>query len=67
MTEEQAKAKSVAEAASVLQLFKDKLGVDDEVAQILAEEGFTSVEEIAYFHCKKCWKLKVSIKRWQKH
>lgn len=48
MTETQAKAKSSAEAESVLQLFKDKLGVDDEVAQILTEEGFTSLEEIAY-------------------
>lgn len=48
MTEEQAKSKSAKEAEGVLQFFKDKLGVDDEVAQILAEEGFTSLEEIAY-------------------
>ena len=48
MTEDQAKAKSAAEEENVLQLFKDKLGVDEDVAQILAEEGFTSLEEIAY-------------------
>ena len=48
MTENQAKEKSVAEAETVLQLFKERLGVDDDIAQILAEEGFTSLEEIAY-------------------
>lgn len=48
MTEAQAKAKSAKEAESVLEFFKDKLGVDDDIAQILAEEGFTTLEEIAY-------------------
>ncbi len=48
MTETQAKAKSAKEAESVLELFKEKLGVDDDVAQILTQEGFTSIEEIAY-------------------
>ncbi len=48
MTEEQARAQSMNEAEGNLQLFKDKLGVDDEMAEILAEEGFTSLEEIAY-------------------
>jgi N utilization substance protein A len=48
MSEEQARAKSATEAESHLQLFKDQLSVDDEVAQALAEEGFTSLEEIAY-------------------
>lgn len=48
MTETQAKAKTAAEEETVLSLFKDKLGVDDEVAQMLAGEGFTSLEEIAY-------------------
>ncbi len=48
MTEDQAKAKSVAESETVLELFKEKLGIDDEIAQILTEEGFTSIEEIAY-------------------
>lgn len=48
MTEAQAKAKTVAEEGSVLELFKEKLGVDDDVAQVLASEGFSSLEEIAY-------------------
>ncbi|MEO8401927.1 MAG: transcription termination factor NusA [Gammaproteobacteria bacterium] len=48
MTEGQAKEKSAAEEQNVLQLFIEKLGVDEEIAQILTEEGFTSLEEIAY-------------------
>ncbi len=48
MTEEQAKTKSAKEAEGNLELFKNKLGVDDDIAEILAEEGFTSLEEIAY-------------------
>ncbi len=48
MTEVQAKEKSAAEEENVLELFKDKLGIDDDIAQVLAEEGFTSLEEIAY-------------------
>ncbi|EKD72682.1 MAG: hypothetical protein ACD_45C00613G0008 [uncultured bacterium] len=48
MTEDQAKAKSAAEEENVVQLFKEKLGVDDDIAKILTEEGFASLEEIAY-------------------
>lgn len=48
MTEEQAKTKAEAEDQKVVELFKEKLGVDDEIAQILASEGFSSLEEIAY-------------------
>jgi N utilization substance protein A len=48
MTETQAKAKTAAEEESVLTLFTDKLAVDEDIAQILAAEGFTSLEEIAY-------------------
>jgi N utilization substance protein A len=48
LTETQAQAKTAAEEETVLTLFKDKLGVDDEVAQVLAGEGFSSLEEIAY-------------------
>ena len=29
-------------------LFMDKLGLDEEFAQILVDEGFTSLEEVAY-------------------
>ncbi len=48
MTEEEAQAKSAAEGEKVLKLFEEKLGVDAAVAEILANEGFSSLEEIAY-------------------
>lgn len=48
MSEEQAKEKSVAEEQSIAQLFKDKLSVDEDIAQILSSEGFSTLEEIAY-------------------
>lgn len=48
MSEGQAKAKTEAEEESVLNLFKEGLGVDDEIAQFLISEGFTTLEEIAY-------------------
>lgn len=48
MTEADAEAKSAAEGEKVLMLFQDKLGVDADVAGVLVNEGFTSLEEIAY-------------------
>lgn len=48
MTEAQAKEKSDVESQTIQQLFITQLGVDDEIAGILADEGFTSLEEIAY-------------------
>lgn len=48
MTENQAKEKSAAEVENILELFKEKLGVDEDIAKVLTEEGFTSLEEIAY-------------------
>ena len=48
MSETQADEKNETEAARVLQRFKDQLDVDDEVATILVQEGFTGVEEVAY-------------------
>jgi N utilization substance protein A len=44
----QAEEKSENEARVTLELFKDQLDVDEEVAMILVQEGFTSVEEVAY-------------------
>ena len=43
-----AEEKSEAEALKIKQLFVDQLDVDDDIAIILVEEGFNSVEEIAY-------------------
>jgi len=48
MSEEQAQEKSEAEAQEFIQRFMKELDVDEEVAAILVQEGFTSVEEIAY-------------------
>ncbi len=48
MTEVQADEKGEKEAERILQVFRDQLAVDDEVATILQQEGFTSIEEVAY-------------------
>jgi len=48
MTENEAEQKSEQESTAVLELFKEQLDVDEEVALILAQEGFSSIEEIAY-------------------
>ena len=48
MTAEESADKAEAEKAVIRSLFMDKLDVDQEVADILIEEGFSSLEEIAY-------------------
>lgn len=48
MTVEDAAQKSEAEQGRLRTLFCEKLDVDDEVADILIEEGFSSLEEVAY-------------------
>jgi N utilization substance protein A len=48
MTAEESQAKQANESESVRKLFVDKLDVDQEVADILIAEGFTSLEEVAY-------------------
>lgn len=48
LTEEEAEKKNQDEYASVSQLFMEKLDVDEEVADILVQEGFSTLEEIAY-------------------
>ena len=48
MTPEESAEKSEKESVVVRQLFMDKLDVDQEVADILIEEGFNSLEEVAY-------------------
>jgi len=48
MTAEESADKSAQETAAVRLLFMEKLDVDQEVADILANEGFSSLEEIAY-------------------
>jgi N utilization substance protein A len=48
MTAEESHAKLAEESDSVRRVFVDKLDVDEEVADILIAEGFTSLEEVAY-------------------
>ena len=48
MTEEESAQKSEEERGQVRQVFMDRLDVDDEVADILIDEGFSSIEEVAY-------------------
>ncbi|TVP77309.1 helix-hairpin-helix domain-containing protein, partial [Thioalkalivibrio sp.] len=48
MTEAQAAEKSDAEAQQVQQQFMDALDVDEEVAAILVQEGFTTLDEVVY-------------------
>jgi transcription termination/antitermination protein NusA len=48
MTMEESQAKNEEEFSVVRQLFMEKLDVDEEVADILVQEGFTTLEEVAY-------------------
>lgn len=48
MTQADAEKRNQAEVNKVRQLFMDRLGVDEDVADVLIEEGFSSLEEIAY-------------------
>jgi N utilization substance protein A len=48
MTEADAEEKSEDEARELLAMFMKQLDVDDTVALILVQEGFSSIEEIAY-------------------
>ncbi|MCU6433884.1 transcription termination factor NusA [Undibacterium sp. Jales W-56] len=48
MTAEESANKAEQETAGIRALFMEKLDVDQEVADILVDEGFSSLEEIAY-------------------
>ncbi|MEQ9021400.1 MAG: transcription termination factor NusA [Pseudomonadales bacterium] len=48
MSEEEAESKQMEEAGRFVQNFMDQLGVDEDVATVLVEEGFSSLEEVAY-------------------
>jgi len=48
MTEEEAEAKQGEELDSIVQLFINHMDVDEELARVLVDEGFTSLEEVAY-------------------
>jgi len=48
MTQQAAEAKSEGEQRTLIEQFKTQLDVDEDVAQILVQEGFSTIEEIAY-------------------
>src|SRR5436190_16429071 len=48
MTEEESTKKQEEESTRVKKLFIEKLDVDEEVANILSQEGFSTLEEVAY-------------------
>ncbi|MGY8814174.1 MAG: transcription termination factor NusA [Gammaproteobacteria bacterium] len=48
MSVQQADEKNEVESLELAKIFMDHLGVDEEVANILVQEGFSSIEEVAY-------------------
>ena len=48
MSEQESVERAEAEHGQVRSLFMDKLDVDEDVANILIDEGFSSLEEVAY-------------------
>lgn len=48
MTADESAQKQAEESTAIRSLFMTKLDVDQEIADILIEEGFTSLEEVAY-------------------
>src|SRR5690606_26886870 len=48
MTEQAAEEESEGEQRELVEMFKEQLDVDEDVAQILVQEGFSTIEEIAY-------------------
>ncbi|HRN76235.1 transcription termination factor NusA [Ottowia sp.] len=48
MDADESAQKEAEETGAMRQLFMDKLDVDQEIADILIEEGFTNLEEVAY-------------------
>ncbi len=57
ITEAEAKDRGVAEQERLVKIFTENLNVDSEVAQVLIEEGFTSLEEIAYVPIQELQKI----------
>tara|TARA_R110000822_G_scaffold59736_37_gene149302 strand:- start:18895 stop:20388 length:1494 start_codon:yes stop_codon:yes gene_type:complete len=48
MSVDEAEGKQQEESSSLIEVFKNKLDIDEDVATVLVEEGFTSLEEVAY-------------------
>jgi N utilization substance protein A len=48
MSEQQAAERSDEEAGALREMFKTQLDVDDDIANVLVQEGFSTIEEVAY-------------------
>lgn len=48
MSKEQADEKHKAESKNLLALFTEELGVDEDLANVLVDQGFSTIEEVAY-------------------
>lgn len=59
MTEEESQTRLEAEAAAVRSVFVEKLDVDEDVANILIEEGFSTLEEVAYVPLQEMMQIEV--------
>lgn len=57
MSEEEADKKTETENAGVLELFVEQLGVEEEVAEVLVQEGFSSLEQVAYIDIEDMLKI----------
>jgi len=57
MSEEEAENKTKSEQNIMVSLFAEKLDVDEEVALILVEEGFASLDEVAYVPTEEFLKI----------
>jgi N utilization substance protein A len=57
MSEDDAEEKSIKEAQIIVNLFTEHLDVDEELAMILVEEGFASLDEVAYIPIEEFLKV----------
>jgi N utilization substance protein A len=58
MTDSQAQEKHEQEAHAILELFMEELEVDEEIAGLLVQEGFSSIEEVAYVPVNEMLEIK---------
>lgn len=63
MTESESAEKKEQEAARIRAMFMEKLDVDEDVANVLVEEGFTSLEEVAYVPLAEMLEIEPSTRR----
>jgi N utilization substance protein A len=57
ITEKEATERSSAEQENLIKIFTETLQVEDDVATVLIEEGFTSLEEVAYVPVQELLKI----------